>query len=85
MILSVQFVTKTPLRMKILSCKKFVNTGQKIEDVHIFGGQTPVKRLENLNVCLENEFLSQVLNIKLARSNLIIQNLLEKFIFAAHI
>ena len=37
-------------------------TGQEIEDVHIFGGQTPVKRLENLNVCRENEFFSQVLN-----------------------
>ena len=34
----------------------------EIEDIHIFGGQTPVKRLENLNVCRENEFLTQVLN-----------------------
>ena len=39
-----------------------IDTGQEIEDVHIFGGQTPVKRLENLNVCRENEYFSQVLN-----------------------
>ena len=43
-------------------------TGQEIEDVHIFGGQTPVKRLENLNVCRENEFFSQVLNDQIRSS-----------------
>ena len=43
-------------------------TGQEIEDVHIFGGQTPVKRLDNLNVCRENEFFSQVLNDQIRSS-----------------
>ena len=45
-----------------------LDTGQEIEDVHIFGGQTPVKRLENLNVCRENEFFSQVLNDQIRSS-----------------
>ena len=33
---------------------KWPVTGEEIEDVHIFGGQTPVKRLENLNGCHGN-------------------------------
>ena len=41
---------------------------QEIEDIHTFGGQTPVKRLEDFNVCRENEFFSQVLNDQI-RSN----------------
>ena len=53
-------------------CSVTRNTGQEIEDDHIFGGQTPVKRLEKLNVCPENEFFSQLLNdqIRSDHSNL---------------
>ena len=48
--------------VKRLISVQLCHTGKEIEDVHIFGGQTPVKRLENLNVCRENEFFSQLLN-----------------------
>ena len=54
------------IEMFVVRWKAF--TGQEIEDVHIFGGQTPVKRLENLNVCRENEFFSQLLNDQIRSS-----------------
>ena len=76
---------KISYRYRDIALSQF-NTGQEIEDVHIFGGQTPGKRLENLNACAAIMNVSHKFwMIKLARSNLIIQNLWEKFIFVARI
>ena len=39
--------TKTNYKDCAKISRSKIDTGQEIEDVHIFGGQTPVKRLEN--------------------------------------